>query len=71
MTFSQIHTGKDSYKYDSFFPLAIVQWNALPENVAAFNVILFSFLDSSNPYFLWWIHPWNLILWLTPLQGFH
>ena len=28
----QIHTGKDSYKY-SFFPLAIVQWNALPENV--------------------------------------
>ena len=32
MTFRQIHTGKDFYKY-SFFPLAIVQWNALPENV--------------------------------------
>ena len=32
MTFRQIHFGKDSYKY-SFFPLAIVQWNALPENV--------------------------------------
>ena len=30
MTFRQIHTGKDSYKY-SFFPLAIVQWNTLPE----------------------------------------
>ena len=30
MTFRQIHTGKDS-----FFPLAIVQWNALTENVAA------------------------------------
>ena len=30
MTFCQIHTGKDSYKY-SFFPLAIVQWNTLPE----------------------------------------
>ena len=29
MTFRQIHTGKDYYKY-SFFPLAIVQWNALP-----------------------------------------
>ena len=33
MTFRQIHTGKDYYK-DSFFPLAIVQWNALPANVA-------------------------------------
>ena len=33
MTFCQIHTGKDYYKY-SFFPLAIVQWNALPANVA-------------------------------------
>ena len=30
MTFRQINTGKDSYKY-SFFPLAIVQWNTLPE----------------------------------------
>ena len=34
MTFCQIHTGKDFYKY-SFFPLAIVQWKALPANVAA------------------------------------
>ena len=33
MTFRQVHTGKDSHKY-SFFLLAIVQWNALPENVA-------------------------------------
>ena len=32
MTFRQIHTGKDYYKY-SFFPLAVVQWNALPANV--------------------------------------
>ena len=32
MTFRQIHTDKDSYKYSSS-PLAIVQWNALPENV--------------------------------------
>ena len=31
MTFQQIHTGKDFYKY-SFFPLAVVQWNALPES---------------------------------------
>ena len=33
MTFRQIHTGKDYYEY-SFFPLAIVQWNALPASVA-------------------------------------
>ena len=33
MTFRQIHTGKDYYKY-SCFSLAIVQWNALPANVA-------------------------------------
>ena len=32
--FRQIHTGNDSYKYP-FFPLAIVQWNTLPENVVA------------------------------------
>ena len=30
MTFRQIHTGTNYYKY-SFFPLAVVQWNALPE----------------------------------------
>ena len=34
MTFRQIHSGKDAYKY-AFFPLAIVQWNALP-NYAVF-----------------------------------
>lgn len=30
MAFRQLHTSRDYYKY-SFFPLAIVQWNALPE----------------------------------------
>ena len=30
MNFQQLHTSEDYYKY-SFFPLAIVQWNALPE----------------------------------------
>ena len=34
MTFRQIHTGTNYYKY-SFFPLAIVQWNALPEAVVS------------------------------------
>ena len=34
MTVRQIHTGKDFYNY-SFFPLGIVKWNALTENVAA------------------------------------
>ena len=29
MTFRQVSTSTDYYKY-SFFPLAIVQWNALP-----------------------------------------
>ena len=32
MTFRQIHTGKDRFKY-SFFPQAVVQWNVLPANV--------------------------------------
>ncbi|MCG7869528.1 MAG: reverse transcriptase family protein, partial [Candidatus Thiodiazotropha taylori] len=32
MAYRQVHTSKDLYKY-SFFPLAIVQWNALPESV--------------------------------------
>ena len=32
MTFHQIHTNKDYYKY-SFFPLTIVQSNALQTNV--------------------------------------
>ena len=33
MTFPQLHTSTSYYKY-SFFLLAIVQWNALPETVA-------------------------------------
>ena len=32
MNFRQLQTSKDYYKY-SFFPLVIVQWNALPEYV--------------------------------------
>lgn len=34
MTFRQLHTNRDYYKY-SFFPLAVVQWNALPESVVS------------------------------------
>ena len=34
ITYRQIHTSTNKYKY-SFFPLAIVQWNALPEAVAS------------------------------------
>ena len=33
MTFRQVYTSKDYYKY-TFFPLAILQWNSLPESVA-------------------------------------
>ena len=33
MTFRQVSTSCDYYKY-SFFPLAIVQWNALPQSIA-------------------------------------
>ena len=33
MTFRQVLTSTDYYKI-SFFPLAIVQWNSLPESVA-------------------------------------
>ena len=33
MTFRQVSTSTDYYKY-YFFPLAIVQWNALPQSVA-------------------------------------
>ena len=33
MTFRQVHTSRDFYKF-SFFPLSIVQWNALPESIA-------------------------------------
>ena len=38
MTFTQIHTSKDFYKY-SFYPLAIVQWNALPQQVVCLPTI--------------------------------
>ena len=34
MTVRQLHTSTNYYKY-SFFPLAIVQWNALPEAVVS------------------------------------
>ena len=34
MTFHQIHTNRNCYKY-SFFLLAIVQWNTLPESVVS------------------------------------
>ena len=33
MTYRQVSTSTDYYKY-SFFPLSIVQWNALPQSVA-------------------------------------
>ena len=36
MTYRQIQTSTNYYKY-SFFPLAIVQWNALPEAVASLS----------------------------------
>ena len=34
MAFRQVYTSKDYYKY-SCLPLAIVQWNSLPESVAS------------------------------------
>ena len=34
MTFRQVYTSTDYYK-NSFFPLAVVQWNALPLSVAS------------------------------------
>ena len=60
MTFRQIHTNRNYYKY-SFFPLAIVQWNALPESVVslqdleAFKVAVSKTLDPDTVAF-------NLIL---------
>ena len=38
MTFRQIHTHRNFCKY-SFFPLAIVQWNALPESVVCLPIL--------------------------------
>ena len=32
MTFRQVYTSRDYYKY-SFYPLAIILWDALPESV--------------------------------------
>ena len=34
MTFRQVSTSTDFYKF-SFFPLAIIQWNALPESIVS------------------------------------
>ena len=51
MTFRQIHTGKNSYNY-SLFPLAIVQWNVLPE-----SVIISSSLDSFKAVIEEFRHP--------------
>ena len=48
MTFCQIYTCKDSNKY-SFFPLAIVQWNALTENCCDLSK---SQLDQGSN---WWV----------------
>ena len=36
ITFRQVHTSRDFYKF-SFFPLSIVQWNALPESIACLH----------------------------------
>ena len=36
LAFRQLQTSRDFYKY-SFFPLAIVQWNALPERPDLFK----------------------------------
>ena len=33
LAFRQIHTSVDIYKY-SFFPLAVLQWNSLPAEIA-------------------------------------
>ena len=38
MTFTQIHRSKDFYKY-SFYALAIVQWNPLPQHVVCLPTI--------------------------------
>ena len=57
MTFRQIHTNRNYYKY-SFFPLAIVlaivQWNALPESVVSLQdleafMVTVSKLQHSKP----------------------
>ena len=32
MTFEQVYIARNYYKY-SFYPLAVIHWNALPENV--------------------------------------
>ena len=47
MTFKQIHTGKDFYKY-SIFPLAVVQWNALPESAVSSPSMTYSRLKLAS-----------------------
>ena len=39
MAFRQVHILKNFYKY-SFIPLAIVQWNALPESVVFLPILV-------------------------------
>ena len=58
ITFRQIHTSTKYYKY-SFFPLAIVQWNALPENVVCLLSFFLS-IDTESIKFrsssqVWWV----------------
>ena len=61
MTFRQVYTSKDYYKY-SFFPLTIVQWNSLPETVAclqnleAFNAAVFKLQPQWGYSHFLWIH---------------
>ena len=52
MTFRQIQTSQNYYKY-SFFPLAIVQWNALPEAVVSLQdlngLLVTRQIDNTSP----------------------
>ena len=48
MTFRQVSTSSDYYKY-SFFPLAIVQWNALPQSMACLQTLEAFKLQHSRP----------------------
>ena len=69
MTFRQIHTGKDYYKY-SIFPLAIVQSNALHANaaVASSLEILKAILNFHlYPDSLQFIHLLSFFITLMPL----
>ena len=62
MTFRQIHTNRNFYKY-SFFPVAIVQWIALPESVVSLQDLeqlkpLSSLWANCN---MWWINTRGLV----------